>query len=292
MEKEIKIGVKSTLIGLIVNSLLAVVKIVSGFFGNSYALIADGIESTADVVNSIIVIRGLKISQIPQDDNHPYGHGKAEPIAAMIVSVFMIGAAIMIMVQSIYEIVTPHRNPKPFTLVVLAVVIIVKEFMFRKVLKVSDDIDSISVKTDAWHHRSDAMTSAAAFIGIGIALYAGSGYENADDWAALFAGLVIMYNAYSLTKDSIDELMDSAPPAEFELQVRNIALKVPGVIDTDKCLLRKSGFKYFIDLHVVVDAEISVHEGHKIGHQVKDKIITTNPRFADVLVHIEPFQKL
>jgi divalent metal cation (Fe/Co/Zn/Cd) transporter len=170
------------------------------------------------------------------------------------------------MVQSIYEIVTPHRNPKPFTLVVLAVVIIVKEFMFRKVLKVSDDIDSISVKTDAWHHRSDAMTSAAAFIGIGIALYAGSGYEN--------------------------ELMDSAPPAEFELQVRNIALKVPGVIDTDKCLLRKSGFKYFIDLHVVVDAEISVHEGHKIGHQVKDKIITTNPRFADVLVHIEPFQKL
>jgi len=277
---------------MVINAMLAVIKVVGGILGSSYALIADGIESTADIVNSFIVLRGLQISKLPKDEDHPYGHGKAEPIAALIVAVFMLAAAILIMVQSIHEIITPHLNPKPFTLAVLALVITTKEILFRKIIKVGDSLESVSVRTDAWHHRSDAITSLAAFIGIAIALYAGKGYESADDWAALFAGFVIIFNSYLLSKSAIDELMDTAPPVAFVEQVKTITKDVEGVIDTDKCLLRKSGFSYFIDLHVVVDANITVENGHKIAHKVKDRLMDSNPQFADVLVHIEPFRKL
>lgn len=281
-------GIKSTAAGILANALLALCKGAAGIFGNSYALVADAIESASDVLSSFVVLIGLKISAIPKDENHPYGHGKAEPIAAVIVSLSLIGAAVVIAVQSVHGIMTPHQLPEPFTLAVLAGVVFVKEFLFRKVLQVGEEVESTAVKTDAWHHRSDAITSAAAFVGISIALFMGKGWESADDWAALFAAFIIAFNAYNLFRPAFSEIMDGAPSEEIASQIRSVAFSVEGVIALHKCKVRKMGFDYFVDLHILVDAEITVREGHSIGHAVKDAIRLNNPRITDAMIHIEP----
>lgn len=281
-------GLKTTLLGIVVNILLAAIKIFTGVVGNSYALIADGIESFSDVFSSIVVYSGLRIASAPPDEHHPYGHGKAEPIAAAIVALFLVGAAIIISIQSVYEIMDAHVAPAPFTLIVLVGVIIVKESLFRYIIKVGDSIESIAVKTDAWHHRSDAFTSAAALIGISIALIGGEGWENADDFAALFASAVILYNAMRLLKPAVQDLMDHSPPSSFEKEVREIASKVEGVVALDKYRARKTGLVYYIDLDVIVNGSISVTEGHKIGHNVREEIKKQKSNVTDVFTHIEP----
>ncbi|MGA9118239.1 MAG: cation diffusion facilitator family transporter [Bacteroidota bacterium] len=281
-------GLRSTLIGILANALLAVIKATAGFLGNSYALIADAIESTTDIVSSLIVWSGLKISALPPDTDHPYGHGKAEPLAAIVVSLTLIGAAIVIAVQSVREILTPHHTPAAFTLAVLILVVVTKETLFRFVFGVGQTINSTAVKSDAWHHRSDAITSAAAFVGISISLIGGVGYESADDWAALFASAIILFNAYRILRPAINEVMDSAPSSDVEQRVRQSAQHVEGVIALEKCLIRKMGFSYYVDLHVTVDGKLSVREGHDIARQVKQAIRTANPNIAEVLVHIEP----
>lgn len=281
-------GIYTTLIGIIVSILLAIVKGVAGVLGNSYALIADAIESTADVFTSIIVLMGLKIASKPADTNHPYGHGKAEPIAGLVVAAALFIAAVIIIIRSIHEIITPHHAPAPFTLIVLVAVVIIKELLFRFVIKVGETLDSISVKNDAWHHRSDAITSGAAFIGISIALIGGKGYEQADDYAALFASVIIIINAFRLFKPAFYEIMDTAPPMHILDEIKTAATKVDGVVGIDKCFVRKMGLEFFVDIHVIVDRNLPVHAGHLIGHNVKDELIKFNPKISDVLVHIEP----
>ena len=281
-------GLRSTFVGIIANTLLAAIKGIAGILGNSYALIADAIESTTDIASSFIVWGGLKISALPPDDDHPYGHGKAEPLAAVVVSLTLIAAAIVIAIQSVREIVTPHHAPEPFTLVVLVLVVVTKESLFRFVFKVGEEVKSIAVKSDAWHHRSDAITSAAAFIGIFVALVGGRGYESADDWAALFASSIIVFNAYRILRPAIREVMDAAPSSELENAVRQVAQGIQGVIALEKCFIRKMGFSYYVDLHVTVDGSLSVRHGHDIARQVKQAIRTSNPNVAEVLVHIEP----
>lgn len=283
-------GIRSTLIGIIASIFLAIIKGTAGILGNSYALVADAIESTSDVFTSIIVLTGLKIASKPRDMNHPYGHGKAEPIAGMIVASAIFIAAIIIIVQSIHEIITPHHAPAGFTLIVLVAVVITKELLFRFVIKIGKNIESTAVKNDAWHHRSDAITSLAAFIGISIALIGGKGYEEADDYAALFASGIIIFNAYRLFKPAFFEIMDTAPPNHILVDVKSAASKVEGVIEIDKCFVRKMGLEFFVDIHVVVDRDIPVHVGHLIGHNVKDELMIFNPKITDVLVHIEPTQ--
>jgi cation diffusion facilitator family transporter len=281
-------GLSTSKLGLSINAFLAVIKIVTGVVGHSYALIADGIESTADILSSLVVWSGLRISAKPADINHPYGHGKAEPIAALIVSLMLLGAALVICIQSVHEIKTPHHAPAWFTLVVLIAVVLIKEALFRFTFRVGADIDSTAVKTDAWHHRSDALTSAAAFVGISIALTGGPGYESADDWAALAAAAVIAWNAFSFLRVAVAEIMDVAPSPELIRDVEQIALQVPGVRSTEKLRIRKVGLHLAMDLHVRVDGSISVRAGHEIAHSVKDHLLGSQHRIEDVTIHIEP----
>jgi cation diffusion facilitator family transporter len=256
--------------------------------GNSYALIADAIESASDVFTSIVVLTGLKIAKRPADESHPYGHGKAEPFAGIIVAAALFIAAIVIIIQSLHEIITPHHAPAPFTLIVLVAVVITKEFLFRFIIKVGNSVGSVAVKNDAWHHRSDAITSGAAFIGITIALIGGPGYEQADDYAALCASAIIIFNAYRLLKPALFEIMDAAPSPEVIKKVIEASLKINGVVAIDKCFARKMGFQYYIDMHIIVDGNITVHKGHEISHEVKDKLVSTFQNISDVLIHIEP----
>jgi len=196
------------------------------------------------------------------------------------------------MVESIHEIRTPHRLPAPYTLVVLAGVLIVKELLFRYVGTVGNSIGSLAVKGDAWHHRSDAITSAFAFFGISIALIGGPGWETADCWAALCAAVVILYNAWNQLRPAILELADIAPGPDNTTRVREIAARVPGVLGLDKCFVRKMGFSFYVDLHVIVSGELSVREGHRIAHLVEDFVLHGLPQITEVLVHVEPEEEL
>jgi cation diffusion facilitator family transporter len=281
-------GIRSTIVGIGVNLVLAIIKAVAGLLGNSYALVADAVESSLDVVSSLIVWAGLRISVRPPDANHPYGHGKAEPLAAVAVALALFGAAVGIAIQSVREIRTPHHAPAPFTLVVLVLVILTKEMLFRYVFKVGDATSSTAVKSDAWHHRSDAITSVAAFIGIAIALIGGPGYESADDWAALFASWIIGFNAYNLLHPALAELTDAAPDPKLEEEVRAAARRVEGVLGTHKCYVRKMGFDYYVDLDVIVAGTMTVSAAHVVAHQVQDAIRRANPLFTKVLIHVEP----
>jgi cation diffusion facilitator family transporter len=281
-------AIKTTWLSILGNTLLALVKWIAGYFGNSYALIADAIESTTDIFSSLLVLLGLKYSSKPADANHPYGHGRVEPLVTFIVVGFLVAAATVIAFESIINIQTPHQLPKPYTLIVLAVIIICKELFYRYVSKKSDEVKSVSLKADAWHHRSDAITSLAAFIGIGIAVYFGNGYEAADDWAALIASGFIYYNSYLIFRPALGEIMDEHVYDDVIEDIRKTARTVDGVLNTEKCYVRKSGLHYHVDLHITVNANITVKEGHRISHLLKDKLMKELPHIADVLIHIEP----
>jgi cation diffusion facilitator family transporter len=285
-------GTKSAVLGIFVNVGLAVIKCTAGLLGNSFALVADGLESVTDVFSGLVVYFGLKIAVKPPDADHPYGYGKAEPIAAVVVSLTLMAAALGIIYEGIREITAPSGTPAPYTLVVLAGVLIIKEFLFRHVGSVGEAISSVAVKSDAWHHRSDALTSAFAFVGISIALLGGPGWEAADGWAALCAALVILYNAWKQMQPAVLELADIAPDVSMEARVRAVAGRVPGILGLDKCFIRKMGFSFYVDLHIVVKGEMTVREGHLLSHKVEDEIREALPQVAEVLVHVEPEEEL
>jgi len=284
----IKKGFRSTIIGIIVSAVLAVIKAVGGIFGNSYALLADAIESTTDIFTSGMLLLGLRWSSKPADQDHPYGHGKAEALTSLGIALALVIAAILIAIKSVENIATPHKLPKAYTLVILVVVIITKEILFRFVLKTGEALNNNAVKADAIHHRSDVITSAAAFIGISIGLIGGPGYEVADDYAALFASVIILINAYIIARPAIGELLDEELDPALNRSITEIAESVTGVIRVEKCFIRKMGVSNIADLHIWVDKNLSVEKGHSIAHSVKNKIQEQYPRFAEVMIHVEP----
>jgi cation diffusion facilitator family transporter len=284
-------GLRLSKIALLVNLVLAAIKVTGGIVGHSYVLVADGIESIADIFSSFLVWSGLRVSAIPADENHPFGHGKAEPLASVGVSVILLAAAILIAVQSVREILTPHQAPAWFTLPLLLAVVVIKEFMFRFSFRTGRLLESTALKSDAWHHRSDALTSAAAVVGIAIALIGGEGYESADDWAALAACGVIIWNGLRLLREALDEVMDASVSAEIVGAVRHLAAGVDGVVAIDKCRVRKVGLHLALDIHVVVSGELSVRRGHAIAHAVKDRLLESAHRINDVTVHVEPAEQ-
>ncbi|MEY4917504.1 MAG: hypothetical protein RL616_1417 [Verrucomicrobiota bacterium] len=281
-------SLRATFLGLAANVALSVAKFLAGIFGHSQALIADAVESLADIFSSIIVWRGLVVAETPPDEDHPYGHGKAEPIAAAIVSVMLLLAAGLIAFHSLQGIIEPRVAPSAWTLIILIGVIGVKEVLFRFVLHESAHVESSVVETDAWHHRSDAITSGGEFIGITIALMGGKGYEAADNWAAFVAAFVIAFNGWRLLRPALNELMDHAPDRELIEQITKTAMTVPGVENVEKCHVRKMGYQFFADMHVEVDPQMTVVRSHQIAHQVKDTVRAAMPNVHDVLVHIEP----
>ena len=288
MKDSKSIAVRTICLSIVANTLLALFKGVAGVFGNSYALIADAIESTTDVFSSLMVLLGLRYSTRPASHKYPYGHGRAEPLFTFAVVGFLILSAAVIAFESVQHIIEPHKTPRPFTLVVLLFVIVFKEFSYRYVRKKGKEIHSTALHADAWHHRADAMTSLAAFIGISIAIFMGEGYESADDWAALIAAVIIIFNAYMIFRPALGELLDEQLHDELVAKVRAISAEQKGVVDTEKCFVRKGGMNYHVDLHLIVDGDISVRHGHDIAHNLKKAVCQQLPEVSDVLVHVEP----
>ncbi len=289
-EQMVEGGLRSSLLGIAINLTLALVKCLTGLIGHSFALLADGIESFLDVISSSVVYYGLRLAIKPPDKEHPYGHGKADPIAAAVVGVAMILSALGIAAESINLIRTPHKLPQAYTLWVLLCVVPVKTLLGRYVAGVSSRIESTALRGDAWHHLSDAVISAFAFIGISAALWTGD--PTADDWAALCAAPVILFGGWQQLRRPVAELLDTAPAPEIEEQVRKVAEAVPDVLGVEKCFVRKVGFRYYVDLHVVVHGDLTVREGHLIAHLVRDRVRDQVEKISEVLVHIEPEEEL
>lgn len=281
-------SLRATFTGLAVNVALTAAKFLAGVFGHSQALIADAVESLADIFSSLIVWRGLVVAETPPDEDHPYGHGKAEPLAAALVSLMLLLAAGLIAWHSYRGILEPRLAPSPWTLVVLVAVIALKETLFRYVLRESARAESSVMAADAWHHRSDAITSTAAFVGISIAIVGGPGYATADNWAALAAACVIAVNGWRLLRPAFNELMDRSPDRELIEHISAVAGTVPGVARVEKCFVRKMGYQFFADMHIEVDAAMPVRRAHEIAHAVKDQVRAEIPAVRDVLIHIEP----
>ncbi|SIO28394.1 cation diffusion facilitator family transporter [Singulisphaera sp. GP187] len=282
----------AALTGLGVNAALVVVKLTAGILGHTYALVADAIESSADIFSSLIVWGGIRITTRPPDEDYPYGYGKAETLAAAVVSLMLIGAALGIAIAAVGEIVTPHHTPAPFTLAVIAVVVVVKEILSRKVFKIGQETGSTAVKADAWHHRSDALTSAAAFIGIAVAVWGGPGWESADDWAALVAAAIIAFNGVLLLRPAIRDLMDRMPEELPTEKIAAAARSVIGVQAIEKLRVRRLGTEYFVDLHVQAEPTLPLRDAHILSGKVKGAIRSAFPDVVGVLVHMEPYEPL
>ena len=275
--------------GIALNALLAAVKFAGGVFGHTYALIADAAESMLDILSSTLVWAGFRVAARPPDANHPYGHGKAEPLAGLTVALFIFAMAGWVARHAVLEIITPHQGPAWWTLLVLAGVIVTKTWFSRRMGLAGEEVGSTTLGIEAMHHRSDALTSAAAFVGICIALWGGQGWETADDWAALFACVIIAFNGLGMFTKALGDVMDTAAPKNFENEVRALALGVPGVHALDKVRVRKSGLSHLVDIQVRVDGHLTVREGHDIAHAVKDALIGSAVHgISDVTVHIEP----
>jgi cation diffusion facilitator family transporter len=284
-------GMRAARWGLLANIGLVLLKLVTGLVGSSYALVADAIESSTDVFSSLIVWRGLQITGKPPDEEFRYGYGKAESIATAVVSLMLIAAAICITILAVREIITPHKSPEPFTLIVLGGVILVKEFLFRRVLAVGRQTGSTAVMADAWHHRSDALTSATAFIGIAIGVWGGAGWESADDWAAVVAAVIMTANGIRMMRAAVNDLMDRVPETDLVERIAQAAQSPRGVLAIEKLRVRKLGLKYSVDVHVQADPNLSLRDAHVLSGKVKGAVRANVPAVDEVLVHMEPYEE-
>jgi len=275
---------------MLVNAVLAIVKLVAGILGNTYALVADAVESTADIFASLVVWGGLRMASRDPDEEHPFGYGKAESLAAAVVSIMLLGAAVGIGIEAVREIRTPHKTPAPWTLLVIVGVLVVKFILFRRTAALGAEARSTAVSADAWHHASDAITSAAAFVGISIALWGGPGWEEADDWAALFASCIIFYNGILLVQPALHDLMDGMPGEDIVEPVRHAAARVDGVMAVEKLTARKAGLVYYVDIHVQANPAMTLHDAHELSGAVKSAIRSAAPQVRGVLVHMEPYE--
>jgi cation diffusion facilitator family transporter len=286
---------KNTLVGFFASLLLSVVKLAAGVLGRSSALVADAVESFADTLGSMLVWQALRVASKPVDEDHPYGYGKAEALASLGVGVMLVVAAFWIIVKAFHEIVIPHQPPESWTLIVLIVIIAVKELLFRVVMKDANEYESDAARADAWHHRSDAVTSSAALVGVSIAVWGPqltgiNALVMADEAAAILASGVILITARHLIRPALRELLD-ATSHELAAKVIVVAERVDGVRFIEKVLVRKSGAGFHLDIHVQVDPDLSIRAAHSLGGKVKSTLRKELPGLVTALIHVEPFEQ-
>ena len=285
-------AIRTILLSILGSAGLAIIKAFAGIIGNSYALIADAIESATDVFASFLVFLGLRYAAKPADENHPYGHGKIEPLVTFVVVAFLLVSATVIAYQAVLNLQSEQVTPESWTLIVLGIIIVWKEISYQFVSRKGRELHSTSLQADAWHHRSDAITSLTAFIGILIAVVLGEGFEKADDWAALVASGFIVYNAFRIFRPALGEIMDEHQYEEMDQRIREVSLKVDGILATEKCHIRKAGMEYHVDLHAIVRGSLSVRKGHDLAHELQNEIKREIPEISQVMVHIEPEEEM
>lgn len=284
-----QIAAQTAVFGLLINLLLGVVKLIGGILGSSFALISDAVNSLGDVFMSLVVVYALKVAQRPPDEEHPYGHTRAEAIAGSNVALLVIVSALLVGWEAIERINIQHNLPPVWTLWIAGANVLIKEGLYRWSIRIGKRTRSSVVIASAWDHRSDAFCSLAVLIGLSIVRWGGQSWIGADEVAALIVVGAIIWSASQLFRSSASELMDVQAHDELVTQIRQAAEAVPEVREIETLWVRKSGLEYFADIHIEVDDSLTVAEGHRIGHEVKDKLLERFPMLRDVLVHLEPY---
>ncbi len=280
---------KAAWIGLLVNFALGLIKLLGGLIGQSFALVSDAINSFGDTLTSIVVIFALRYAQKPADEEHPYGHSRAEAAAASNVAVLILVSAVFIAIEAVQRLTTVHSIPPLWTLWIAAGNVVIKESLFRYKRRVGLRVGSQSIIANAWDHRSDAFCSLAVLIGLATVRWGGEEYAWADEAAALIVVLAIGLSGIKLFRESMSDLMDPQANQDFVQQITEEAMSISGVLAIEKLWVRKAGLEYFADLHLQVSPSMTVEDGHRIGHQVKDHLIKRFALLRDVLIHLEPF---
>ncbi len=281
-------AIRATLLGLAANLTLGIVKFVGGVLGESFALISDAINSLGDSLISIVVLFAMWFAQKPADREHPYGHTRAEAIAASNVALLIIASAVVVGWEAIRRTGIPHDVPPIWTLWIAGANVLIKESLYRYKVRVGKRTGSIAILANAWDHRSDALCSLAVLIGLGVIRLGGPNYIWADEVAALIVVVVILSSGTKLFRKSASELMDLQADDQFVQEIRRAAEEVDSVKAVETLRVRKSGLEYLADIHIEVDARTTVEEGHRIGHCVKGQLMEKFAMLRDVLVHLEP----
>lgn len=279
-------------VGLGVNLGLGLVKLIASQVTESMALLSDAVNSLGDALTSIVVLAALRFAQLPPDREHPYGHARAESIAATNVALLVVLSALWVGGQAIEGWSTKHAAPPLWAVGLALANVIIKESLFRYKLYVGRKTGSTLILAGAWDHRGDALCSMAVAIGLTAVRWGGPNFSWADDAAALVVVVGIAWNGTKLFIDAARDLMDMQADGELLEHLRGQAEQVPGVRGIETLLVRKSGLEYLADIHVEVDSDSTVAAGHAIGHAVKDALLAAEPRLRDVLVHIEPYPHL
>lgn len=272
-----------------VNLLLGVVKLIGGIIGNSFALIADAVNSIGDVVTTVVVLFALRVAQRPADAEHPYGHTRAEGIAASNIALLVIVSAIIVGWEAMQRITVEHEIPPVWTLWIAGFNVLIKEGLYQYKVRVGKRTGSAAIIANAWDHRSDAFCSLAVLIGLAAIRVGGPQFIWADEAASLVVVAAIVWSGTQLFRSSASELMDVQADSEFVNDIRAAAMSVEGVRDVETLWVRKSGLEFFADIHIEVDQNLTVAEGHRIGHLVKDRLLAEFANLRDVLIHLEPF---
>lgn len=280
---------RAAVLGLAVNFVLALVKLIAGIIGNSFALIADAVNSAGDVVTTVVVLFALRVAQRPADAEHPYGHSRAEGIAACNVALLLIVSAVGISWEAMQRISVPHDIPPTWTLWIAAGNMLIKEVLYQYKVRIGRRTGSAAMIANAWDHRSDAFCSLAVLLGLAAIRIGGPQFIWADEAASLVVAAAIAWSGSQLFRASASELMDVQADPQFVADIRTATLSVAGVREVETLWVRKSGIEFFADIHIEVDPHLTVAAGHRLGHRVKDQLLENFPTLRDVLVHLEPF---
>ncbi len=279
---------RAAALGLTVNLALGTVKLAGGLIGNSFALVADAVNSLGDSVSSVVVLFALRVAQRPADAEHPYGHTRAEAVAATNVALLIIVSALLVAWQAVVRLPEFHPLPPVWTLWIAAANVLIKEGLFHYKVRLGRRIGSSALVANAWDHRSDALCSLAVLAGLGAVRWGGTALIWADEAAALVVAAGIVFSAVRLFRQSASELMDPQADDELVRQIERTASAVPGVLAVETLWVRKSGLEYFGDIHIEVDPRLTVEDGHRISHRVKSRLLADFATLRDVLVHLEP----
>ncbi|CAN5653168.1 cation diffusion facilitator family transporter [soil metagenome] len=282
-------AVQATWIGLGVNLALGVAKLVGGVIGGAFAMVSDAVNSLGDAFTSAVVLLALRVAQVPPDDEHPYGHTRAEAIAGSNVAVLLIVSAILIGWEALRRLPLQHPVPPFGTLWIAGANVVIKESLYHYKIRVGHRLGSSSLIANAWDHRADALSALAVLIGLLLVRVGGPAWIFADELAALVVVGAIVWSATGLLRSSVHELLDVQAKPEIVAEIRRAAEEVEGVRHAEKTWVRKSGLEYLVDIHIQVDPAWTVAEGHRVGHQVKDQLLARFSNLRDVLVHLEPY---
>jgi cation diffusion facilitator family transporter len=283
-------GQHLAILGIVASALLALAKILTGLSGHSTAVVADGLESAGDVLSSGLVLLGLKLAAKPADEEHPYGHGRAEILTALLIGLVLTTGGALISYGSLHRLGHPHNPLERYVVWPLIASFLIKGTLAIFKFRYGRRMQSAALTADAWNDAMDTLSAIAALTAVGLTLADPVRFLEADCYGGFLVGLIVVTTGVRVSRDTVLQLMDTMPEERLMDQIRAVASSVPGASGVEKCYARKTGLRYHVDLHLEVDPEMTVRQSHKVAHDVQQRILDRLDWVADVLVHVEPAQ--